>query len=94
MLSPFRLSSETPWAMKSSLLQWQSLVDRTVENIVDTEGTAKWNSIQNVNACEFWTYNCTTELVRMVALVFIGATAMTLSMKLPKQVLIKALPGR
>ena len=87
----FKLSSEKPWEVKSSLLQWQHLVDRTVENIVGNKDGPGWKPVQVEDAIEFWTACCTTDLVRVAALAFLGATLVTVNMRSTKQALIEAL---
>ena len=88
---PFKLSSARPWEVKSSPEQWQHLVDRTVENIVENTTGTGWKPVQVEDAKEFWSACCTTDLVRVAALAFLGATVVTVNMKSTKQDLIEAL---
>jgi hypothetical protein len=74
MVSPFPLSSSSPWEVKSDLAQWYGLMDRTIVNFGSPAGA--WTPVQIEDATEFWTAHCTTELVRMAAFVCLQPSPM------------------
>jgi hypothetical protein len=89
MVSPFPLSSSAPWEVKSDLAQWHELMDRTIANFGGPDGT--WTEVQVEDAKEFWTAHCTTELVRMAAMVCLQPSATSMNARSSKTSLITLL---
>jgi hypothetical protein len=80
------VSSSTPWAVKSEIVQWHSLMDRTIENFGSPAGA--WTPVQIEDATEFWTAHCTTELVRMAALICLPPSTTSLDARATKASMI------
>jgi hypothetical protein len=64
-------------------------MDRTIANFGGPEGT--WTDVQIEDAKEFWTAHCTTELVRMAAMVCLQPSATSLNARSSKTSLITLL---
>jgi hypothetical protein len=84
-MSRFVMSSMTPWEPKVSATQWVGLVSRMDENLKareDAEASSsssgnasilKWDMAQTEDAEEWYKSICTSEMVRMSALLFLSS---------------------
>ena len=83
-MARFVMSSMTPWVPKVSAAQWVGLVSRMDENLkaredaeasLSSSGNAsisKWDMAQTEDAEEWYKSICTSEMVRMSALLFLS----------------------
>ena len=104
-LKAFRLSSKTPWDIKTSVQQWATLMTRFIANIVEEKkrrndaspnevvspSAQPWSTLAAEDAEEWWGSHLTSDAVRVAAIAFLQNVPAALEASPKKADLVAAL---